>query len=110
MIALLNNNSQNGGSRSQYCHVRIIEVRNPRMPLATSTTDVVQVPTHCPAVDRHIKDVFGDAHGLDARMQDIIFVYMLVSSCCRYRRINGIPVLGIYPGLDTRARLSKKLS
>ena len=65
------------------------------MPLAASTTDVVQVPTHCPAVDRHIKDVFGDAHVLDARMQDIIFDFMLVSSCCRYRRISDIPVLGM---------------
>ena len=60
--------SEHVGGCYAWGDVRIIEVRNPGMPLAARTADVEQVPTNSSAVHRHIKDVLGNAHRLDARI------------------------------------------
>jgi hypothetical protein len=52
--------------------VRVVEIWNPGMPLATRASNVVQMPSHTFAVEVHIKGMFRDAHGLDAGMEDVV--------------------------------------
>ena len=52
--------------------VRIVEIWNPGMPLATRASNIIQMPSHTFAVEVHIKGMFRDAHGLNAGMEDIV--------------------------------------
>ena len=68
MIALLDSSCQDMGSSVaiMVCHVRIIKVRDPGVPLTTGTANIEKMPPDCAAVHRHIKDVLSNAHRLDA--------------------------------------------
>lgn len=112
MIALLDNSCQNMGSSDAImtCHVRIIKVRDPGVPLTAGPTNVEKMPADCAAVHRHIKDVLSNAHRLNACVQDILCEKMWVRWHLRLECESGVPVVGTYPGFETRARLSKKLS
>lgn len=112
MIALLDNNCQNMGSSVAImtCHVRIVEVRDPGVPLTAGPANIEKMPPNCAAVHRHIKDVLSNAHRLNACVQDILYKSMWVRRHLRLECGCGVPVVGTYPGFETRARLSKKLS
>lgn len=53
--------------------LRIIKVRDPCVPLTSCTTHIIEMPCHCSAMDRHIKDMLCDSHCLNTRVEDVIY-------------------------------------
>lgn len=73
MIAELNDAfSQREGNRKAKVDLRIIKVRDPGMSLATRTPDVVEMPCYGATMQRNIKHVLCDAHGLYSSVEDIV--------------------------------------
>ena len=53
------------------------------MALTTCTTNIEKVPCYVLAVKVDIEDVFGDAHGLDARMKNVLLINTRAGSALR---------------------------
>jgi hypothetical protein len=88
--------------------VCVIEVWDPCVPLATSTADVEKVPGDRFAVHGDIEDMFRDSHGLDAGVEDVVYVQRF-GVCAFLNKGRDIPVEGMYSGATTRVMWRRKL-
>ena len=56
----------------EYDGVGIIKVRDPRVPLSTSTSDVVEMPRNGFPMNCHVKNVLCYTHSLYSSVEDVI--------------------------------------